>query len=685
MRAGSKEPALFNCPKANLRSYSKTVFRGIAALLAGLGLLPFFWAGLVSGDWNVARVTLIDPIAVAVVSMTVAMVATTRVRQAISWTSAFMRRAPAPLLLVAAGLFIVTAGVLVARLAYGGQPVLTDEFSQAFQGRILMSGRLAAIPEPHPEFFETSQTVNRPGHWFSQYPIGSGMLAALGGWTDLGILINPLLLAMAGLAIWAFARRAYDDATARIALILVAASPFAVFMSATRMNHVPTLTLTALALAALAGWSEASSRRTATFLAAGVGAAIGGMVLIRPYDAVLVAMPIAIFQLCVIARRRDLASSLVAQIITGAALSAVQLWVNAKTTGSATLFGYDALNGIAHRPGFHLDPLGVAFTPSRGLDYVMLYLQRLNTSLFESAVPALAFIVGAMWLSRPTRWDWLLAGLMLSLLGGYGAYWHQGQFSGPRFLYPAIIAFVVFTSRFVVLLARSNKPAALGASLIVPVCVVLAFVPSSIGDRSTGVWLRVSAMRDLPVSQSEDPTAEAKAAGLHNALVFVREPLHARIAARLRALGMAPFDAEQAVTNLDACALLDALARSDARPDVPAANRLNVVLREAQSAGPTQPIAVRSTNDALSLVNGRPASAACLKEITEDRGGTVFFARFLAAATLDEDGRLGGDVVYARWLGARDSILLRDRFASREWYVYRREDSARSGRFERIR
>jgi hypothetical protein len=64
MRAGSKEPALFNCPKANLRSYSKTVFRGIAALLAGLGLLPFFWAGLVSGDWNVARVTLIDPIAV---------------------------------------------------------------------------------------------------------------------------------------------------------------------------------------------------------------------------------------------------------------------------------------------------------------------------------------------------------------------------------------------------------------------------------------------------------------------------------------------------------------------------------------------------------------------------------------------------------------------------------------------
>ena len=92
-----------------------------------------------------------------------------------------------------------------------------------------------------------------------------------------------------------------------------------------------------------------------------------------------------------------------------------------------------------------------------------------------------------------------------------------------------------------------------------------------------------------------------------------------------------------------------------------------------------------SSADALSLVNGRPASAACLREITEDRAGTVSYARFLASSTIGQDGRLGGDIVYARWLGARDSILLRDRFAKRQWYMYRREDTARSGRFDRIR
>lgn len=684
MRAGSKEPALFNFAIVNLRSYSQTVFRGIAALLAGLGLLPFFWAGLVSGDWNVARVTLIDPIGVAAVCVVVATLATTPLRRAISRTATALNATPAALLVIGVGLFIVTAGVLVARLAYGGQPALTDEFSQGFQGRILMSGRLAAIPETYREFFETSQTVTRPGHWFSQYPIGSGALAALGGWTNLAILINPLLLALAAAAIWAFARRAYDEATARVALILVAVSPFAVFMSATRMNHVPTLALTAAALAALVRWCDAPSRRSAAWWAAAVGAAIGGMVLIRPYDAALVAAPIAIFQLGTIARRRDLAISLVAQLFTGTALTLVQLWVNARTTGSAMLFGYDALNGVAHRPGFHVDPLGMAFTPGRGLDYVMLYLQRLNTSLFESAVPSLVFIVAAMWLARPTRWDWLLAGLMVSLLGGYGAYWHQGQFSGPRFLYPALVGFVVFTARFAVVLARRESPRALGAALMVPACIALAFVPAGMG-RSTGVWLRFSAMRDQPTSRSGDPSADAKAAGLRNALVFVREPLNARIAARLRALGMAPFEADRAAANLDACALLNGLAKSDARPDLPAPNRLGATLEEGRRAGPPQLVQMGSSTDAISLVNGQPSSAECLREITEDRIGTMYYARFLASSTIGEDGRLGGDVVYARWLGARDSILLRDRFAMREWYLYRREDSAKSGRFERIR
>jgi hypothetical protein len=71
--------------------------------------------------------------------------------------------------------------------------------------------------------------------------------------------------------------------------------------------------------------------------------------------------------------------------------------------------------------------------------------------------------------------------------------------------------------------------------------------------------------------------------------------------------------------------------------------------------------------------------------MADDSLGTSYYARFLAASTFDASGRMGGDVVYARWLGPRDSILLRGRFKKRAWYMYRRDERANSGRFERIR
>jgi hypothetical protein len=186
---------------------------------------------------------------------------------------------------------------------------------------------------------------------------------------------------------------------------------------------------------------------------------------------------------------------------------------------------------------------------------------------------------------------------------------------------------------------------------MLPLCVALAFVPSRIANRSTGIDLRLSQMRSAAAGQDIDPAAEVKTAGLHNALVFVRESMHDRLAARLRALGMPAFDAERAAAELDPCALLAGLTESD---------RLGDVLARAQAGG--------------------APSDECRREIADDRAGTEFYPRFLAASTIDSTGRLGGDVVYARWLGARDSVLLRDRFATREWYMYHR-----GGRFERIR
>src|SRR5439155_1684332 len=95
------------------------------------------------------------------------------------------------------------------------------------------------------------------------------------------------------------------------------------------------------------------------------------------------------------------------------------------------------------------DPEGWPFTPAQGTRWMAAYLIHLNTVLFESAIPGLAFVVGAMLVLRPaTRWDWLLVGLMATTIAGYWAYWFPGRFLGPRFLFLAVPSFIVFTARF---------------------------------------------------------------------------------------------------------------------------------------------------------------------------------------------------------------------------------------------
>ena len=62
-----------------------------------------------------------------------------------------------------------------------------------------------------------------------------------------------------------------------------------------------------------------------------------------------------------------LAGSLVAQIVAGCIPVVLLLATNAATTGDPFVFAYDALNGHAHRPGFHVDPMGELHTPRRGV------------------------------------------------------------------------------------------------------------------------------------------------------------------------------------------------------------------------------------------------------------------------------------------------------------------------------
>src|SRR5258708_2659700 len=271
-------------------------------------------------------------------------------------------------------------------------------------------------------------------------------------------------------------------------------------MSGSRMTHVATLGAALVALAALTAWAETDQERTRQLAAAGIGLGIGAMVAFRPYDAVLVAIPIGIFQLVAIHRSRVLLRSLSTQVVVALALVAVQLAANWRTTGRPFEFAYDTLHGPPHRPGFHVDPELWPFTPSQGTRFMSAYLIHLDTVLFESVIPGLAFVVVAMLTMRPvTRWDWLLVGLMGSTIVGYWAYWFPGRFLGPRFLFLAVPSFVVLSARLVaVWWRRGDSHRAVTATMLImlPVSIAVAWLPVAIRSRRVGVWVRAVANID---------------------------------------------------------------------------------------------------------------------------------------------------------------------------------------------
>jgi len=348
------------------------------------------------------------------------------------------------------------------------------------------------------------------------------------------------------------------------------------------------------------------------------------------------------------------------------------------------LFGYDAAHGPAHALGFHLDPYGEAHTPRRGLVYASGYLMRFDRFLLEWPLPALLIVCAVLArLTRGTRWDTLLLALLGSFLVGYAAYWHNGFFDGPRFLFPVAPVLLFYVARApeaAALIVHATRRRV--ARMIVPACLLCGWLLPLPFSSVPG---RLAAQRAQRTKLKTDVVAQASNAGLSNALVLVLEPWRGRLLARLRGLGVRQFDAEQVVSTADACALQLALDDADALPMQDSASLRNQVLTRARAAGPAvvQPGVIAESQIARSP-NG-PDSPRCHAEALADTAGTMPYAMFLREQQVSRDGHLDGNVVWARDLGPRDTLLLAQ-FGARQWYRYvpgRSLDDA--GRFVRIR
>lgn len=539
--------------------------------------------------------------------------------------------------------------VLVTLLVFAGNPRNVDGFAQLFQARMFLTWRAWMPPPAELASFGTLQMILGPDKWYAQYPPGQSAVLAAGLAAGAWWLLNPLLAALLALASYRVARWCAGEATARLTLILLCASPFVVAVAGSEMSHLGAATL---AMVAAAAAIMATERRPLAF-AALAGLSLGLMTAFRPLDAVAAAVPVgAILWWWCAPQRRALAMT----GATGILGSLPTLLYNARTTGSWHTFGYTVLWGPQHSLGFHSVPFGVPLTLTRAIARTGMDLHQLNMYLLDSTLPMLivvaaAFVFGRKQLATRDALPFLAAGALSALLFFY---WHRDVFYGPRFLYSAVAWYVILVARALVLLRRGAARAGLIASIFAVAAIVVGSLAITPG--------RLSAYRRGTPVFSLHPDRDARAAGITRAVVVIPDGWGTRLIARMWQQGVSVRRSTRLYAAIDACTLERALSAAERD-----ASTHEHLLESLDSLASLKQPGVRAGLTADENLRVRPGdlSAECSQEITVDRRGYYQFAPFLYLnrATLD------GDIVWARDLGPGNAALFR-RYGGRRLFRY---------------
>ena len=555
-------------------------------------------------------------------------------------------------LIISLATFAICA--VIATAIFSRVPISIDELVQLVQAKTFASGRLWQPASQTPEFYSVLNMVDVNGRYYSQFPPGGPALLALGVLVGTPWLIGPLCAAVSVAAFWAYLRVVEPRKGVAVgATILLAIAPFAVFMAGSHMNHVPTLMFLLLAMAAMARVMSSSVPMPAFAFANGL--ALGCAATIRPVDALAFALPAGVWYLGIALGTRARWRDALAAGVGVAVPFAVMMWVNARTTGSPLLFGYQVLWGSSHDLGFHRAPWGVSHTPARGIELINLYALRLQAYLFESSIPSLVPALGALYLTR--RFDRFDRYLMVSsalLVGMYFAYWHDGFIFGPRFVFALLPLLTLWTARFPAFVRErfGDGLAYRGTWYGFGVAAVLA------GFVSVPARAREYAHSFVPMRF--DYLAPARAARVENALIFVRESWGTQLMARMWALGVPRSETELLYGKVDACALetrISQLEHSSVR-DTAAFDALTPLLVDSAKVvkSPYSPDVTER------YLPGTAYGPQCVRRIEEDRAGFTLIAPLLY--------RDWGTNIYARDMHERNDALMRQ-YPGRAVYLLR--------------
>lgn len=415
---------------------------------------------------------------------------------------------------------LLLAGI-TAWMAYGpleGIPKGGDEAAYLVQSRLYARG-LAWAPEPPVstprDLFPFRHFIFDGGRWFVMYTPVHALLMAPFTRAGLNALLGPLQGALSLAGAYLLFRRLAGRATARLGALVMAASPFFLFMAPTHMAHNSELLFVTWALFFLVRAFQ--THRKSMYMAAGF--LLGLALCAKPYSLLPWALSIG---LVLFARLKAGALKAVLLISLGAVVPvAFFLWSNALYTGDPLSPAYNLARG-GSLVGFGPDRAWFpeygdhAHTPLRGLLNIAKQAGAGSTILlgwpFLSLLPPLVVL-----LNRTERRKWRALFLpIMAVVPFMFVHYAAAIDYGPRHYYTTLPAFALLCALGMrEAVRRWGNTAVLFIGALFVMTTFLVYIPDGIALRS-GPWQTIDGIPSrLAAANATPPAVVFMEAGEH--------------------------------------------------------------------------------------------------------------------------------------------------------------------------
>jgi hypothetical protein len=395
--------------------------------------------------------------------------------------------------------WVVLVSALISGVVLDRVPHIPDSVMYLFQAKYFSAGQLYLPAPADMSAFWVEQTVHHADKFYGIFPPGWPLVLAVGVRLGAPWLVNPVLGGITVLLAFALVQRLYNRRTALVVILLLAVSPWFLFMSASYMAHPVSLIFAIGSVLAADNLRRAPAARWGLL----AGACLGCLALVRPMEGLIMAAPVGVWAVWpavgaawgnLLARFRRRMWPLALTGLTAALLAGLGLLYNQALTGRAGYFPimqwfdqtwYPGVNRLGFGPDVgntnwgHLDPWP-GHSPLEALLNAHQNFFSINVELFGWGFGSLLLVFFMLLHWRQWRAaDWLMLGSVAAVIAAYSLYWFSGGPDfGARYWYLALLPLVILTARgFQTALSHWPAPR-LGALLFLAgLITLLSFMP----------------------------------------------------------------------------------------------------------------------------------------------------------------------------------------------------------------